>query len=307
LHVHANNDILAKEVCEKLYQDAKYRNMSRERQSSKNSRPSKSRSHSRNPKSDKYLLNLFIEDFQKSLIELDPKFKDLGCRNRLNYFYTSEVVKRMGFMYTDANHNDKADERMLFIDFWRSLRGDENDGVDINNLKTLLLIIEGIKNDTRKKMSYQEKGKQAILLPLVKIKNRNCKELYSLAKLNDQAKTQSSIFDLVEFSSKNSMKINPSNYMKIRKYFITFARNRSEFLRRKINKKLLKRHPNVEHEYKPKLDKKSRKIVKGLHSKLNELKIPHYELLLYKGKEYDKRREMSVKKSVEDNKTQHSL
>lgn len=79
----------------------------------------------------------------------------------------------MGFMYTDDNHNDKADERMLFIDFWKSLRGDDNDGVDINNLKTLLLIIEGIKNNSKKKMSYQEKGKQAILLPLVKIKNRN--------------------------------------------------------------------------------------------------------------------------------------
>lgn len=103
------------------------------------------------------------------------------------------------------------------------------------------------------------------------------------------------------------MKIDPCNYIKIRKYFITFARNRSEFLREKINKKLLKRHPKVEYKHRPKLDEKSRKIVKGLHSKLNELKIPHYELLLYKGKEYDKKREMSVKRNVEENKTQHTL
>lgn len=47
--------------------------------------------------------------------------------------------------------------------------------------------------------------------------------------------------------------------------------------------------------HKPKISKRSKILVKGLHEKLTENKIPHYELLLYKGKEYDKKREREKK------------
>ena len=76
-----------------------------------------------------------------------------------------------------------------------------------------------------------------------------------------------------------------------------FAQNRTNFSNNKIKIKYSTRNPAIKYTHKPKIDRKSRKIVKNLHSKLNEMKIPHYELLLYKGKEYDKRKEMNIIKN----------
>jgi hypothetical protein len=56
---------------------------------------------------------MFERDFELAL-----KARELRSK-KLNYFHTSEILKDMGFMYTDKDHNDKADERMLFLDFWR--------------------------------------------------------------------------------------------------------------------------------------------------------------------------------------------
>jgi len=41
-----------------------------------------------------------------------------------------------------------------------------------------------------------------------------------------------------------------------------------------------------EHSFKPQINKASKKITQELTEKLEENKIPRYELLLYKGKEY---------------------
>ena len=205
--------------------------------------------------------------FQKDL-ELALKKRDHKAK-KLNYFHTSEVLKDMGFMFSDQDHNDKADERMLFIDFWRCLRGDENDGVDPANLRKLLLAIEGIQ---RTKPNIQERTRKAMMAPLDKIFNR------------------------VDFPQKGKMNIHSSETHEIRKHFLKFAQNRSNFLNSKITEKISKRHEVAEPTHKPKIDERSRKIVKKLHSKLDELKIPHFELLLYKGKEYDKRKEMNISK-----------
>lgn len=70
------NITIAKEVSNKLYQDAKRRqlNVSKSR--------SKSRSHSRNPRSNKYLKDLFEDNFKVAIINKNIKNK------KLNYFYT---------------------------------------------------------------------------------------------------------------------------------------------------------------------------------------------------------------------------
>jgi len=45
---------------------------------------------------------------------------------------------------------------------------------------------------------------------------------------------------------------------------------------------------------------KSQMLTKDLHAKLNENKIPHYELLLYKGKEIEKKREQIQREKQEE-------
>lgn len=79
---------------------------------------------------------------------------------------------------------------------------------------------------------------------------------------------------------------------------MTFARNRSEFITKRISGRSSKRKSSVNYTHNPEINKRSRYIVKNLHSKLNEHKIPHYELLLYKGKEYDKKKEINIQNEM---------
>jgi len=124
--------VVSLDITDKLYEDAKRRRENRSKSRSQ------SRSQSRNPRTNKYLKDMLEDHFSKALI-------DRGTKNRkLNYYHTSEMLKDLGFMFTDQDHNDKAEERMLFVDFWRWLRGDDNDGVTSDNLKILLFCIEGI-------------------------------------------------------------------------------------------------------------------------------------------------------------------
>lgn len=51
--------------------------------------------------------------------------------------------------------------------------------------------------------------------------------------------------------------------------------------------------------YKPKISKRSHLLTKDLHTKLIENKIPHHELLLYKGKELEKKREKVQREKLE--------
>lgn len=41
--------------------------------------------------------------------------------------------------------------------------------------------------------------------------------------------------------------------------------------------------------HKPEIDNRSRKIIKELHEKLSDNQIPHYEFLLFKGREYERK------------------
>ncbi|CAI2375618.1 unnamed protein product [Moneuplotes crassus] len=283
---HNLSNQIAKEVSTKLYNDA-CRRMERtsSRSRSRNRSQNKNSSQSRNPASNKYLKDIFETDFQKAIIDRAVKTR------KLNYYHTNEILKSLGFMFTDEDHNDKADERMLFLDFWRCLRGDENDGIAPKDLKMLLSCIEGILVDKKATQKNFRKG----MKPLDYIMRKNSKEIRNLKKPKEtQPSQKAAITDLMSFDDKCNLKIIPKDYAKIRKYFITFATNRSNFLNKKISEKISQRKKPVDYSHKPKINKKSRKIVKTLHSKLSKLKIPHYELLLYKGKEYEKRKEMNI-------------
>lgn len=131
--------------------------------------------------------------------------------------------------------------------------------------------------------------------PLDYIMRKNSKEIRNFKKSKEVPKSRKpKVIELVSLDARGKLKILPGNYLKIRKYFIIFATNRSNFLSRKIKDKISLRKKPMDYSHRPKINKKSRKIVKTLHSKLSELKIPHYELLLYKGKEYEKRKEVSI-------------
>ena len=138
-------------VTEKLYQDAKRRQESISRLNKSKSR-SRSNSNHRNVKSNKYLREIFEKDFEQALNNRNIK------NNKLNYFNSSEILKEMGFMFSDQDHNDKADERMLFLEFWKWLKGDENEGVSIENFKKFLLWIEGLYSVKKKDSPLKEKN-----------------------------------------------------------------------------------------------------------------------------------------------------
>lgn len=53
----------------------------------------------------------------------------------VNYAKASELMYELGFC-TEA-----ATERSLMLDVWKHLKGDENEGVKLNNLKAFLCAI----------------------------------------------------------------------------------------------------------------------------------------------------------------------
>lgn len=107
------------------------------------------------------------------------------------------------------------------------------------------------------------------------------------------------VYAAAEFTREGDIKLTESACVKIRKHFMVFAMNRTNFVNQCINEKRLNRQKIEAYSHMPQLDENSRKIVKKFHSQLSELNIPHYELLLYKGKEYEKRREMNIcKKNI---------
>jgi hypothetical protein len=84
---------------------------------------------------------------------------------------------------------------------------------------------------------------------------------------------------------------------KIQKFFFLFSRNRADFISNSLHKKhndALARQTRIVH--KPKINRTSRKLIKDLHEKLNENQIPHYEFLLFKGREYERKVQESKSK-----------
>jgi hypothetical protein len=62
--------------------------------------------------------------------------------DKLNYKNTCEVLTRMGFMIRKTVNEH--DERILLFDLWKSLEGDERNGVVPANLMSFLQAVQGI-------------------------------------------------------------------------------------------------------------------------------------------------------------------
>ena len=331
-------NITVKTTCDKLYNDALRRrgHMNLIDTNSKSRSKNKHGSKSRNRRSEMYLVQIFNSDFEKAVerrgIKIFKKLKALAKmdykdkllfpelkNHMLNYYHSSELLKDLGFMYTDEEHNDKADERMLFVDFWRLIKGEEkqkknsnqsnlasqsdSDKVSLYNLKKVLLAIQGFlemrksKNSSTKINQHTRKSREYVGSHIERSHKRTIKD-FKKSKIEETKQAvdqkQTELSDLVDFDLKNTLTIEDHNIIKLRKYFMTFARNRSDFVNKKITQKLSRRRTSTTYTHNPKINKKSRYIVQNLHSKLNEHKIPHYELLLYKGKEYEKKKEINI-------------
>lgn len=94
----------------------------------------------------------------------------------------------------------------------------------------------------------------------------------------------------LEFDGDKTLKLSRLDVKRIQRHFFLFARNHSNFLSEKYHKKHaeeLEKITKISH--KPSIDQKSRLLIKELHTKLSENQIPHYEFLLFKGREYERR------------------
>lgn len=171
-----DSNLTLKNACDKLYNDAKRRQNTVHSIDHSHSR-GRGPSQNRNLQSEKYLTDLFNKDFEKALLSRDVKIVNKEMKStarvvssekslhpdlknyKLNYYHSSELLKDLGFMYTDEDHNDKPDERMLFVDFWRILKEEEKqkatgpqnitgttsdtERITVYNIKKMLLAIQG--------------------------------------------------------------------------------------------------------------------------------------------------------------------
>ena len=96
----------------------------------------------------------------------------------------------------------------------------------------------------------------------------------------------------LKFDDRGRVDISEKDVKKLQKHFILFARNYTENVMNR-NKTYYdsKRVSQDECTHHPAISKRSEEITKELHEKLQENKIPHHDFLLFKGWEYDKKRE----------------
>jgi hypothetical protein len=127
--------VISSDVSNKLYEDAKRRQSQKNDSIQRNRKREKSATVHANTTSIKYLKQRFIKDYEQSI-------KAQGADSKINYFTASEVLKDMGFV-ANKSGNETNEERIMFVDFWRCLKGDENEGVLDHNLKIFLGAVEG--------------------------------------------------------------------------------------------------------------------------------------------------------------------
>jgi len=258
-------------------------------QTKRSSRRQKSHTIIASDTSKKYLIRRFNQDFYTSV-------KKQGVvSGHINYFTANEILIDMGFLA--INGIETNEERILFVDLWRSMKGDESDGVTDKNLKIMLGAIEGFMFDTQQPnklnvlhMEVAERVSATRGTPSTS--KQNARSSASKSK-NRNKKYHASLSDL-EFDEDGVIQLTRFDIKKIQRYFFIFARNRSSFLSVKNHKKQteeLERETSISH--KPHIDMKSRKLIKDLHEKLGENQIPHYEFLLFKGREYDRKAQES--------------
>ena len=193
----------------------------------------------------------------------------------------------MGFI-VNKNNIESYEERILFIDIWRSMKGENNEGVLSDNLKIFLGAIEGFKFEISKNNKLHLGDYKIVEKVSPNRRSTSLQHKFTLTSSSSRCKdsTYSKIDPIL--GQDNIIRLSQSEIKSIQDYYFIFARNRSNHLSNKYHQKqtkYIKEMSKVSH--KPSIDTKSRKIIKNLHQKLNESKIPHYEFLLFKGREYE--------------------
>ncbi|CAI2379453.1 unnamed protein product [Moneuplotes crassus] len=298
---------LAVSISNKLYSDAI------QRKKVKGKKPKIAAPKKRvSTKSNKLLFQRFLEDFElvsrvrkirKSNVSiLDKRSKtNIKIDKVLGYQEVEMFCKDLGFLSEGFQNNE---EKILFVDLWACLHGDIHGGVSQTNLKILLAAIQGFKIDIsadRKMKNYmtsethsheEEKysSKSSCHSNHLTDKQKHGNHNYS----DSRDTTKFICFEVGEFINE-ILHLDDKDIKRCQKYFILLSRNRSKFLKERKRERYDSRKKNDSPSYKPKINTHSETLVKGILDNLSENKIPHYELLLYKGKEYQKNKAKLIK------------
>lgn len=135
----------------------------------------------------------------------------------------------MGFIST-FNNCESNEERILFVDLWRCLKGDENVGVKTDNLKLFLAAIEGYNfsnpNEERKLNDLLLFNKAS---PTRKTPSTTRKR-YNSSHSKNKNKDQSFPIVDIQFSNEGLIELTDGDIKLIQNYFFIFARNRSKLV-----------------------------------------------------------------------------
>ena len=71
---------------------------------------------------------------------------------KINYVKLGQLLTELGFL--PVNMTPDSVERELLFDMWNLLKGEQNNGITINNLRKVLLVVEGLSApDEKDKMN----------------------------------------------------------------------------------------------------------------------------------------------------------
>ena len=281
---HLSSMALPNQISDKLYADAQRRQSEKFERIQQKENEEKPKIVQANEVSIKYLMKRFEGDFSAAL-----ESQGMGDKY-LNYFATCEILKEMGFISCKKG-SETNEERILFVDFWRALKGDDNEGVLSQNIKVFLGAIEGFRYEFLDNIDSRQ-TQEPVMVDRLSVSRGTPstirKENGSYSSVNRRKDTEFPIFDF-KFDKNGFIQLSKSEMRRIQKKFFLFAMSRSNFLSQENHRRQAEEiAKETEISYKPNIDKKSRKLIKELHEKLNESQIPHYEFLLFKGREYEK-------------------
>jgi len=133
-----------------LYNDAKRRQQTQEEAKQKKSFV-KIEDAQLSSSSQKYLLQKFYREYQATFGE------DYDLTTKLTYLRVGELLKKLGFLTDGIDDQEKHSlERLQLFDMWRVLKGEENSGVTLKNLRVFLTGVLGLYHPS---MSHKDQIK----------------------------------------------------------------------------------------------------------------------------------------------------
>lgn len=70
-------------------------------------------------------------------------------KKKVNYVKLGQLLTELGFL--PVNLTPDSVERELLFDLWNMLKGEDNNGIIVSNLKNILLIIQGLISEKDRK------------------------------------------------------------------------------------------------------------------------------------------------------------